>query len=147
MEISQKTTAVAVYCTDPRLARVATSINEQFKTVLGVHEVIALPEPGGIDIFARPVSGRDDEICREAFLIRFRKHMRLHQPQIVAIASHHDCLGHPGSDEQQEQDTRRAAKVLTTLLRERCSFEGSVRSGMLDECPNPGWQLRLLDRT
>ncbi|MBI4080009.1 hypothetical protein HY414_02170 [Candidatus Kaiserbacteria bacterium] len=145
MEAGEKTTAVAVYCSDPRIARVATSVNESFRKELGVDEVIALPEPGGIDIFARPVCGRDDDIRREAFLIRFRIHMRLHRPQSVAIASHHGCLGHPGSDEQQERDTRRAAKVLLVLLRERCSFEGPVRSGMLDECSNPGWSLRMLD--
>ncbi|MBI2612997.1 hypothetical protein HYW59_04315 [Candidatus Kaiserbacteria bacterium] len=158
MEASEKTTAVVISCSDPRLADAADAINAQFKKELGVERIIPLHRPGVVGLFSdssavhRPSSLDSlasanttmEDVRRFALEEEIAMHLLFHRPDVLAIVAHHDCLGHPGNDEHQERSAIIAASVLRRRMGRYC-FSGRIRSATLEECPNPGWRVKMLD--
>ena len=144
-EAGRKPTAIVIGCSDPRLADVASVINEQFKRMLGVEWIVPLPRPGVVGLYTGRTTSRSIEMRREALELEICIHLRAHQPRAVVIASHHDCLGHAGSDEEQELDARIAARGLESRLKRHLGFRGLVQAAIIERHPNPGWAVKMLD--
>lgn len=143
-EGNRQLTAVVLRCSDPRLEDAAASINQQLKLSLGVGAIIPLTSPGVVGLYARRPDSDDDILLRDALEVKIKRHMGIHWPSVVAIAAHHDCIGCPGNDAEQEQYALAAAESLRRSLRQRIDFVGDVRAVMLELHPNPGWKVKML---
>ena len=155
----KKTFAIAAICSDSRLRRAAGEIDRQLREIFPVEEVIPLPRPGLVGLYAdpqvldRPLRAADlvgfsdigiADVRRIAFESEVSAHVDLHAPRTIVMASHHDCLGHPGCDEHQRWSAISAADILRRRLG-RIGIEIPVRPTFFAWSPNPGWKVELLD--
>ena len=108
--------AVAVCCMDYRLHKPEVSLASQLEDVLGADAVYIYTCAGPE---GKVIAGEDGfrDMVKDLQLIIDAK-----GASTIAICGHHDCAGHPVSDEDHELDSVRSAAVLS----EHLEFSGDV---------------------
>jgi hypothetical protein len=126
--------ATIVTCID---GRIQTALSEWAKEHLAVDYVDTITEPGPDSAV---VTARDDSLAALVAKVRVSQHA--HGSAVLVIAGHSDCAGNPVTDDEHQDQLRRAVARLADHLPHTRIL--AVHAG---QCGHRCWQPQLVAET
>lgn len=106
----EKKVAFVLGCVDQRHHVPEAEMIGQLKELLSVDEVYLCTTAGPDGVMVEQ-GCRCDAAVEDAVIIKEAK-----GASVFAVLGHHGCAGHPVSDEQHDDDTKKAAKLMATKV-------------------------------
>jgi len=128
-----RTLAVLLTCADWRLHQRKVNLNARIAKLLHVDgiDLIALPGPDGL-------LQQDRAIEWSAALKQIALLIEAHEPEVLAVAGHQRCAGHPVPDGAHDTDVRQIARALKAAT----GFPRPIHAMMLVYRSDSAWDIK-----